>query len=316
MNSRQLAYFATIVDTGSITKAARELNIAQPALSQHIANLEDELGTALLIRSPRGVTTTAPGEVLYQHAQKIISQIKQATLEVKYEANTPRGEVSIVMPPMLGEHLAPRLVINVEDRYPEIDLNVTEALSLDSRRLVESGRVDLGVLAMNEPPATVETITLFEEPLFVVDAATNGDSSDESTVITFAELSEIPLVLSRKRHSVKELLEEASEKAEVDLAVRIESDAFRLYRGYVRSGVATAVWPWPSFHFMWTRGEVRARRIVEPDLRRSIHIAWPSEYPLSAASTAVKNIVVELISELHDQGVIRGELTINGAGAD
>jgi len=69
MDMRQLKYFVQIVESGSLSKASRQLFIAQPALSLQMSRLEDEVGKPLLVRSSRGVTPTENGEALYHHAK-------------------------------------------------------------------------------------------------------------------------------------------------------------------------------------------------------------------------------------------------------
>ena len=78
MDLRQLRYFVQIVESGSLAKASRQLFIAQPALSQQMARLEDEVGKPLLLRSSRGVTPTENGEALYHHAKFMLRQMEQA----------------------------------------------------------------------------------------------------------------------------------------------------------------------------------------------------------------------------------------------
>ena len=77
-NLRQLKYFITTVDCGSVAEASRKLYIAQPAISTAIKGLEDSFGVQLLIRHARGVTLTRPGEVLLDHARQIRSHCDQA----------------------------------------------------------------------------------------------------------------------------------------------------------------------------------------------------------------------------------------------
>ena len=82
MNLKRLKYFVKIVEVGSLTQAAAVLYIAQPALSQQVANLESELDQQLLIRTKRGVMPTEAGKVLYSHARSILLQCEQAQLAV------------------------------------------------------------------------------------------------------------------------------------------------------------------------------------------------------------------------------------------
>ena len=78
MDLRQLRYFIAIVEQGSFSKAAEFLNVAQPALSLHVRNLESELGCALLFRSPQGVVATEAGDILVRNARIMAEQEEEA----------------------------------------------------------------------------------------------------------------------------------------------------------------------------------------------------------------------------------------------
>src|SRR5262245_35450365 len=95
MDLRQLRYFAQIVESGSLSKASRQLLIAQPALSQQIAKLESEVGKPLLKRSSRGVVATDNGLALYHHARFMLRQLDQALSIARKESGTVQGMVSV-----------------------------------------------------------------------------------------------------------------------------------------------------------------------------------------------------------------------------
>ena len=96
MENRQLLYFTRIVALGSFTKAAAELRIAQPSLGQQVRNLEEELGTTLLVRHSRGVKPTEAGAILFQHASRILEDVRQAKEAVLTISNQPKGTVMLV----------------------------------------------------------------------------------------------------------------------------------------------------------------------------------------------------------------------------
>ncbi|MCG7521423.1 LysR substrate-binding domain-containing protein [Ruegeria sp. Ofav3-42] len=307
MNIRQLRYFISIVDQGSVSSAARVLHIAQPALSQHIANLEEELTTELLVRSSRGVKPTKAGEVLYHHARKIVAQLKQATDDVRKEADTPRGEVSIVLPPMLGIHVAPLLLERVAEKYPEVELRIMEELALTVKEMIENGRVDLGILATREKATRAEYLHLYTEPLYLVSRHRAGEKPCSGTETVDVEaLFTVPLVLSQQTHAVREIVEDVAEKKGRALNLRVTTESARLRLSYIRSGVTSGVLPWPSLDALWRRGEISAKRLVNPDLIRDIYLAWPRNQPLNAASRAVRQEMLDICHELFDHGVIRG----------
>ncbi|MDQ5861185.1 MAG: LysR family transcriptional regulator, partial [Actinomycetota bacterium] len=117
MDTRKLAYFVKIVDSGSITKAAAALHVAQPALSQQVSALETELKQRLLIRSKQGVQPTAAGHTLYRHAQTILRLVDQARQDVASSGAAPAGRVSIAIAPYsMASSLTPRIISEVARR--------------------------------------------------------------------------------------------------------------------------------------------------------------------------------------------------------
>ena len=94
MDIRHLRYFAKVVELRNITAAAEALFIAQPSLSQHMTNLEQELGVPLLERSVQGTRPTAMGELLYRHARTILRQFDDAQAAIRSGSETPAGRAA------------------------------------------------------------------------------------------------------------------------------------------------------------------------------------------------------------------------------
>ena len=129
MDVRQLRYFVSIVDFGSLGKAAEKLFVAQPSLSQQMARLEDELGVPLLLRSNHGVTPTAEGDALYRHARLVLKQMEQLKQEVMKGVGVESGTVALGLPTTMASVLAVPLFERIQDRYPGIRLQFFETMS-------------------------------------------------------------------------------------------------------------------------------------------------------------------------------------------
>ena len=99
MDLRQLRYFVAIVQCGSISRASLQLNIAQPALSLHVRNMEADLGLPLLFRTPQGVQPTEAGLILLRNARLIIEQFEQAQREIRGSAAEPTPARKKISPP-------------------------------------------------------------------------------------------------------------------------------------------------------------------------------------------------------------------------
>ena len=146
MDLRQLRYFAQIVESGSLSKASRQLFIAQPALSQQLSKLEGEVGKPLLTRSSKGVAPTDNGLALYHHARFMLRQLDQALSIARKESGAVQGMVSVGLPATTVSALGLPLVRRIRERYPSILLNVVEGMSGHLGQMMRTGQLDLAVL--------------------------------------------------------------------------------------------------------------------------------------------------------------------------
>ena len=128
MNTRQLTYLLACARTGSIAAAARELDVAQPSISQQLAALEHELKTVLLERDHKGVRLTAAGERFVPAARAALQQLDSVRLDLQ-DAGEPSGKVAIGMTQPTGNALAIPLYADISRRYPGIELDLYTGLS-------------------------------------------------------------------------------------------------------------------------------------------------------------------------------------------
>jgi LysR family nitrogen assimilation transcriptional regulator len=122
MELRRLAYFIKVVDLGSMTRAASQLGVAQSALSNHIAALEVEFRTAILVRGATGVTPTEAGRTLYRHAHAILRRLEDAHRDLRGERAGISGVVTIGMSITTAELLAFPLLRAAHAELPEVQL--------------------------------------------------------------------------------------------------------------------------------------------------------------------------------------------------
>src|ERR1700691_5982879 len=120
MQLRHLRYFVKIVEAGSFSRAAATIHVAQPALSQQIAELEEELGLPVLQRHARGISPTAAGEVLYREAVVILRHIEQLPGIVRSIDGDPDGVVALGMSSTLAATLGGPFIQSCRDRLPKV----------------------------------------------------------------------------------------------------------------------------------------------------------------------------------------------------
>ena len=129
----------------SLTAAAKELSISQPAVSQTIRLLEEELGAKLFIRASRGIRLTSEGELLYTYVAQAIDRLENGEKKLRQMLDLELGEVHIGASDMtLQFYLLPYLE-SFHERYPKIKVNVTNAPTPETLKLLEEGKIDFGV---------------------------------------------------------------------------------------------------------------------------------------------------------------------------
>jgi len=162
IENKHIQSFIRVLDLGSFSKAARSLNIAQPALSQHVQKLEAALGSKLLDRTSRGVTPTAAGREFSGRAREILSLVDSAERRFRAEEQALFGEVRLGLPGSVCPVLAPELLVRARQQFPEVNLIVTELMSGDLANMLRAGRMDAAILFNVE-----ETEDFSSEPIFV-----------------------------------------------------------------------------------------------------------------------------------------------------
>ena len=208
---RQLRYFTKIVELGSFSRAAREIYIAQPALSHQIAALEAELKTKLLVRGPRGVHPTTTGMHLYRVAISVLRQLESVRRDVIEDLQSPEGPVSIGIPSSTAGVLALPIINRVRSEYPEIRLQVTESFSGLLKELLLHGRLDMALLLDEHNSKNVHSHQILSEALFLASPRRKGHKGSWKSSVSVADLSSRPFVLPSRfvplRQWIKSTLE-------------------------------------------------------------------------------------------------------------
>jgi LysR family nitrogen assimilation transcriptional regulator len=310
MDIRQLRYFLEVVDAKSFTKAADRVRVAQPALGFQVKKLEEELGVPLLVRHSRGVEPTEAGRVLLRHAQSIMRQVDQARQELIDLAGPPRGRVVLGVTPTTSSLLATPLVTECRRVYPEIVLNLVEALSEQVMRWLADNRVDLGFTYNPDAVKGLRTEPLLVEDLYFIGPGAEGARYGET--VTLAAVAARPLILPTRPHGTRLKVEEAAERSGATLQVAFEIDSVNTIRELVEAGAGYTVLPYAAVQDWVKAGGLFARRIVRPRVARTLHLGYSAAFLDSSASQAVRGLIGRLVAER--AGVTEGYGRVGSAG--
>jgi LysR family nitrogen assimilation transcriptional regulator len=292
MDLKQLRYFVTIVEAGSITRAAEVLCIAQPALSLHVRNLETEFEVRLLSRYAHGVKVTPSGELLYRHAKGILRQSDNTKLLLSSQSDKPSGKVSVGMPSSTAHLIALDIVGAVFAAYPGIELELIESPSVDLQTLVLHGRVDIGLVVLDQPIRGLMQIPLVTEELFVI---TKPHATGALRELSLRQLSQFPLVLVSPPNTIRTMLDHAFAISQLNYRLVAEVSTTSLLVAAIKRGLGATLLPWSAVNAEITAGTLAATPVSDTTLQRDLSLCCIDSGELTPAVKIVQGAIIDEI---------------------
>jgi LysR family nitrogen assimilation transcriptional regulator len=311
MDVRILRYFVAIAEEGSISRAADRLRVAQPALSVQILNLEGELGSQLLHRTPRGVVLTEAGLKLLGHARDIVRSLALAREDLLGDAAAAIGHVAVSFPQSVAMVLTRPLVEEVLRTLPRISLSVRESNTGYIPELLRTGRIDAGFVFRSADTVGLKARHLLDEDLLAIGPPGgfgDGPEAIASKPLRFAKLAQLPLIIPGRPHSLRELLNDYARRARVELRVVVEVDAIAQIKELVASGAGYAVLSCNAVRDELAAGRVSATRLIMPKVVRSVFLCGQAGVAQTRAARAVEEAMLRVTAGLVASGAWNARL--------
>lgn len=298
LDLKQLRYFVAIVEAGSLTRAAASLNVAQPALSNRLRRMEDELGVGLLVRSTQGVVPTEEGELLYVAAKRLMRDLGDVAETVRSRGRRPTGHVGVGCTESIANILALPVIRTVFDQLPDVNLAFVAGQSIDLYRRLIAGDIDIAVISMTDRMQGISSAPLLTEEYFLVAPATDDPLPGRDSV-TIAELSRLPIILPCAAiYSVQRMLGRllGVDNLEFNIVARVDSVATITDLVVHRHGCS--ILGWSAVHQAALRGDVLLKRIEGCDLQREFELCRAVDRRSNCATDAVERIMNSTIGRL------------------
>lgn len=308
-----MRYFVQVASAGSFSLAAKELRVAQPALSRQIRKLEQELGVDLLVRHGRGVRLTGAGSILLERAEQMIHLLRETGDEVKAGANAVSGHVALGLPPAAGLLLASPIVRTFQRDWPEIALHVRDGISNLLQEWLLDGRLDVAVLYNPPPMDALEIQVIMQESMVVVEPPDHAGGSKRGKpqigTCRIRDLADMPLIMPSLPHNNRRIVEQAAIQHGVRLRVKLEVDSVSLAKAMVKNGLGCTILAYAAVHDEVMRGELKARVIERPALISTLAVAILRERRTQRLPNELRRIVVAEVHKLVSDGVWRRSAT-------
>ena len=312
MELRQLRYFVKVVEVGSISRAALDLDLVQSALSQQITRLEGELSTRLLKRSPQGVTPTEAGVAFFREAQLTLRHAEQAVRSAQQARLT--GTVSVGLAPTTAAVLGLPLMHAMRERYPDVRLHMVESMSGHLSDMLNARQLDLAVL-FDSPISASQHLQsarrwsvwpLIEEDIFLI-ASRSTRPAKSPLSLCMADLAQESLILPTGPHGLRSTLNAAFARANVTPLVSLEIDSLSMLMEAVKAGLGGTLQPWAAVSRMGPeRDQLYMARISDHQVRRVNLLCGLSDDELSPAALATRVVMADCARSLVQGGAWLG----------
>ena len=302
---RQLRYFDALARHGHFGRAAEACAISQPALSMQITEMEEALGGMLLERSARQVALTRFGEELVERVRDILRSVEELGDFARAAHDRFAGRLHIGMIPTVAPYLLPKVIGNLSRTYPELDIQVREALTPKLIQELAEGRLDTAILALPVSEPSLTEVALFSEKFLLV-----RPREDERTPVPSSEmLREMRLLLLEEGHCFRDQALSFCKKQSSAPREMLDANSLSTLVQMVSAGIGVTLIPEMAVAVETRSAAVSVARFRKPQPSRTIGMVWRKTSPLARQLLQISEVVCQ------SAGKVRGRFRPNGASA-
>lgn len=296
MDLRALRYFVAIADAGSLTAAAAAIQIAQPALTRQLRELEADLGVQLLQRMPRGVRLTPAGVTLYESAQRILAEATRVRQKLARRTDDADKTVLLGASPTLARVLLPGLFESCQRSLGGIELRTREAFTPALLDWLERGLIDMAIVTNPEAGRPLALQPLLGEPFALI----SHISRHIGPVVSVNQLSRIPLLMTSLHRGIveRQLLPLGKQ-----LNIQAEIDSVDSIRELVHRGQWATIMPVSVFKAPRAADDIVMSEVSGVQLNRLLVLATRIESRDNSAIPVIQEMIEAEFSRLARRGV-------------
>jgi DNA-binding transcriptional LysR family regulator len=291
LNVTRLKVLKEVAYRGSFSAAASALSYTQSAISQQIAALEAEAGTALLERHPRGVSLTAAGQTLVGHAEGILARLDAAEASLSAIAGLRGGRLRVASFPTAGATLMPLAIAEFRASYPQVELTLAEGEPEAIVARLRAGELDLALLfefaGESLPAQDIARTDLLEDPMYLALPRAHPLAARER--LRLSDLASEAWVQTSSSSPCARHVVRSCHAAGFEPNVAFESDDYQTVQGLVAAGVGVALIPELALSVVREDVAIRALSPVPP--LRQVIAATPEGARMVAAAPAMLGIL-------------------------
>lgn len=297
MDFRQLQYFLSLYEEGSMTKAASRLNVVQPAISMQVAKLEEEVDRKLFTRSTRGMTPTPAGRQMYQLFRPIMADFARARALIHQTDGELSGHLAIGVIASVAQGVMANVIADYTAHHPRVTLSVSEGYTPVLCQAVTEGELEAAIINQPRRRLSLSTHPVLSED-FVLATGPLHKQIGES--ISLRQVTKLKLVLPTRYHGQRDILDSFALAEGLELNPAIEIDSMNAILQLVETTAIATILPRIVVRGPAAAGKLKVHKIVDPSLTRQVVcVTHPRRPPSPAAAALIASLVKHANNDRH-----------------
>jgi DNA-binding transcriptional LysR family regulator len=295
MELRQIQYFVALYEERSVTRAARRLNIVQPALSMQMTKLEENWGHQLFIRHARGVEPTPVGDQMYKLFLPILADFYKAKERLTQQPGLLKGHVRVGLIKSVAQNALVTTLLDFQHEHPMVTLSIEEGLTDYLVQSTLAGMLDAAVTNTPKRLVGLETEIVLDEPMLLVVGANHHKLP---SVVSFESLSTLNLALPTQSHGLRRLIDHWAHERGLSLVPAIEIDAMIALGGVVAGGAYAALMPASVVRYVNRDQQLAVHTLGDQTFRRQVVCLTNVARPMSESAQVFVQLLKQNIKRL------------------
>ncbi|OWT80051.1 MULTISPECIES: LysR family transcriptional regulator [unclassified Achromobacter] len=296
MELRQIQYFICLYEEGTVTRAARRLNIVQPALSMQIARLEDEIGRKLFERSQQGMRPTSAARQMYRTFLPIMRDFTHARDQLLRTDGELKGHVNIGMIASIAQGVLSDAIEEFAAQHAQVTITVTDGYSATLGDLVAGGQLDAAFINKPRRPLSLAVEHIVDEDLVLVTGSRHAH--DLGPTVPLRTAAQLDLALPTRQHGLRGILESFAQAEDIDLSPTYEMDSIVSIIKLVENTAYATLLPRVAVRNRVQRGRLRLHEVSDPQLFRQVVCVTHPRRALTAEAAAFVEVMTRHVRGL------------------
>ncbi len=287
MDLRKLEIFACVAEQQSFSAAAKQLHMAQPAVSIAVRKLEEELNSQLLERTHRTIRLTIEGEAALKKAKDILAQVSDFKNSMSEYHDLLRGELSIACPSMLATYYFPDLLERFLTEHSGLTASIIQSGTQRIETMLLADEIELGVISVQGTHEGLEMIPLIKEKIVL--CVGEQHPLKERKRVSIELLNQAPMVLYQQDYFIRQKLDQVCEQHRVSPDIRLQTNFLPLLTRMVKHNLGASV----GLEMMAKQEPGVIGIQLQPKMEVQMAVAWKKGRSISRANQAFINWLVK-----------------------